>query len=396
MTVRETTRGRPLVALLFVLVCWVGARVLLWDAPALAPGRSTALPIAMPPPSAADEPIAEAEHGDLGEANLAASSYPPALLPAPPAFSVSPLPRSRPAGPLPVVSSHRRARRSLATVAPPLSFGTWPSDSTGIAVQLAAAYQMLWQATMQAPLPMGMAIPAPGRPDIPRDASESEPMVQRRWSGDGWVLLRRGGNVLPATGAAPSAYGASQAGGVLRYRLDPASAHDPRAYLRTTAALNGSNEREAALGVAARPLSDVPVIVAAEMRAAAQAGGTRLRPAIMAVTQLPPVALPHRLRGEAYAQAGYVAGRFATPFVDAQIRADRTVAAIGGTDVRAGAGIWGGAQKGASRLDIGPTAAMGVALGARASARLAVDWRFRVAGDAVPESGPALTLSAGF
>ena len=28
--------------------------------------------------------------------------------------------------------------------------------------------------------------------------------------------------------------------------------------------------------------------------------------------------------------------------------------------------------------------------------RAAVDWRFRVAGDADPGSGPALTLSAGF
>jgi hypothetical protein len=35
-------------------------------------------------------------------------------------------------------------------------------------------------------------------------------------------------------------------------------------------------------------------------------------------------------------------------------------------------------------------------LGDRAGARLGVDWRFRVAGDAAPSSGPAVTLSAGF
>jgi hypothetical protein len=64
--------------------------------------------------------------------------------------------------------------------------------------------------------------------------------------------------------------------------------------------------------------------------------------------------------------------------------------------VRAGAGAWGGAQKGASRLDLGPAATMGLGLGASASARLALDWRFRVTGDAAPSSGPALTLSAGF
>jgi len=61
-----------------------------------------------------------------------------------------------------------------------------------------------------------------------------------------------------------------------------------------------------------------------------------------------------------------------------------------------GGGVWGGAQKGAARLDIGPSATMTIGLGESAAARLGLDWRFRVAGDAAPASGPALTLSAGF
>lgn len=56
----------------------------------------------------------------------------------------------------------------------------------------------------------------------------------------------------------------------------------------------------------------------------------------------------------------------------------------------------GGAQKGAARLDVGPAASAAVGLGESGGARLAVDWRFRVAGSAAPKSGPALTLSAGF
>ncbi|MBS1239358.1 MAG: hypothetical protein H6R45_64, partial [Proteobacteria bacterium] len=58
-------------------------------------------------------------------------------------------------------------------------------------------------------------------------------------------------------------------------------------------------------------------------------------------------------------------------------------------------GAWGGAQKGAARLDIGPSASLQLKLG-EANSRVSMDWRFRVAGEARPASGPALTISAGF
>ena len=219
---------------------------------------------------------------------------------------------------------------------------------------------------------------------------------QRRWSADGWLLLRSGGNMSLATGSAPATYGASQAGTVLRYQLVPHSAHRPAAYLRTTATLNGSREKEAALGLSARPIARLPVVAAVEVRGSDGSGGTNLRPAAFVVTELPPVGLPMGMRGEAYAQAGYVGGRDATAFVDGQLRVDRPVGHLGRTGLRLGGGAWGGAQEGASRLDIGPTAAIDMGLGKAASLRLGIDWRFRVAGNAAPDSGPAITLSAGF
>jgi hypothetical protein len=183
---------------------------------------------------------------------------------------------------------------------------------------------------------------------------------------------------------------------VVRYRLAPDSALRPAAYLRTTAALNGSSEREAALGLQLRPVARLPLALAGEARLTAVPGRTYVRPAVFAVTELPPFALPLGLRGELYGQAGYVGGRFATGFADGQLRIDRRLAGIGKGDLRLGGGVWGGVQKGTSRLDAGPTLTIGQPLGGSGSLRLGADWRFRVAGKAAPGSGPAVTLSAGF
>ena len=216
----------------------------------------------------------------------------------------------------------------------------------------------------------------------------------RRWSGDGWLFLRQdtGG---PLAAGQPS-YGRSQAGAVLRYRLAPSSGHRPIGYLRATRAVAGPAETELAAGFAARPLAHVPVSFAAELRVTAEPAGREVRPAAFAVTELPPADLPLGLRAEAYAQAGYVGGRYATAFADGQAKVDSHAANFGPLgEARVGGGLWGGAQRHAARLDVGPTAALDFPLG-DARARLALDYRVRVAGRAAPKSGPALTFSAGF
>ena len=67
----------------------------------------------------------------------------------------------------------------------------------------------------------------------------------------------------------------------------------------------------------------------------------------------------------------------------------------GKAQLRLGAGAWGGAQDGAKRLDLGPSASFDLPVG-RVNTRLSADYRFRVAGDAAPGSGAAVTFSAGF
>jgi hypothetical protein len=229
-----------------------------------------------------------------------------------------------------------------------------------------------------------------------RDGSARPPSsLAPRWSADSWVLLRRDGG-LASLAPSGGSYGASQIGAVIRYRLDRASANKPSLYLRTSAALNGTREQDAAFGLSLRPLAKLPVLALAEARVTRNALGTRIRPAAFVVTELPTAKLPLGLRGDAYVQAGYVGGKGASAFVDGQARIDAKLFQIGKAEMRAGGAAWGGAQTGASRLDIGPSASLSFRLEDTVGARLSADWRFRVRGRAAPSSGPALTLSAGF
>ena len=97
----------------------------------------------------------------------------------------------------------------------------------------------------------------------------------------------------------------------------------------------------------------------------------------------------------AYGQAGYVGGDFETGFVDGKATLEAPVIQGKKARVAIGGGVWGGAQRDASRLDVGPTASAILSTG-RASVRASIDYRIRVAGDALPRDGVALTLAASF
>jgi hypothetical protein len=77
-------------------------------------------------------------------------------------------------------------------------------------------------------------------------------------------------------------------------------------------------------------------------------------------------------------------------FADAAIRVSAPVG-----PVEIGAGAWGAAQPGATRLDAGPILAYRLPMRG-VPVRIEAGWRFRLAGDAAPRSGPALTLGADF
>jgi len=381
-------RGEPLVALCVVLGAWIGMRMMFWDDGWLAPAASaeSARPAFETPESLNEEETMPDDEAGLPEGVILPAEQVPLI-----AQPVRPMRRSHRAElGLPRVAGYVTPARRLRQVAlNSARHGLQQRVLSQLPPEI-AGYRLT-----SASAGTGHSKPLPSSQGRAAKPTSTQLQGRRRWSGDGWLLLRPGAAGLLAAGTAPSTYGASQMGAVLRYHFAPDSRYRPFAYLRTTAALDGV-ERDLALGASARILSRLPVLAQAELRATQQVGKTRLRPAVLAVTELAPLALPQGLRAEAYAQAGYVGGRYATPFADGQLRVDRRAVTLGRAELRTGAGIWGGAQKGAARMDLGPTAAVGIALGRSASARVAFDWRFRVAGKAAPASGPAITLSAGF
>jgi len=376
----RTRRGQPVLALVLVLTCWVSVRAALWTGPEVPPQE---LAQSVAAPTARDKVKPEAA---FVEAEATA-----------PTPATSAAATARPADP------------SLPARAPQVPVLSAPAPTIGNAAtppRIAGGHQMLYLAGLSmVPLPPEASAAIPQPPEmlrasqpVPATPARSNTAGASRWSADGWILWRRGGNGLTAGGFAwpGGAYGASQLGAVVHYRLAPSSPARPVAYLRVTSAMRAPRGEELAAGLALRPLKSLPVVAMAEARATRlPGGGTLLHPAAALVSEFPPLELPLGLRGEAYVQAGWVGGRGSTVFVDGQARLERPLAKLGGMELRAGAGAWGGAQQGARRLDVGPTATLALPLGT-GGGRLSADWRFRVAGQALPGSGPALTLSAGF
>ena len=91
---------------------------------------------------------------------------------------------------------------------------------------------------------------------------------------------------------------------------------------------------------------------------------------------------------DGYAQGGLVGFNSRDLFVDGGIAFTRPIY----RQFSGGFGIWGGAQPGLYRIDAGPRVTMRV----RGNVRVHLDWRQRIAGNAQPGSGPALTLAGDF
>ncbi|WP_417611035.1 hypothetical protein [Parasphingorhabdus sp.] len=207
-------------------------------------------------------------------------------------------------------------------------------------------------------------------------------------------MVRQRSGVVPARSISNGQYGGSQAGAILSYRISDRPHPDLSVYTRLSAALAPWSQQEIALGARMRPIPAIPLSVHAEQRFDLGTGrdtGT----ALFLTGGSGPDQLVERLSLETYAQAGYVVGRNETYFFDGSGVLQHPIADLGPTKLLIGSGVWAGGQRGIGRIDVGPRATVTVPIG-KISARFAIDWRLRIAGNARPASGPAITFSTGF
>lgn len=220
----------------------------------------------------------------------------------------------------------------------------------------------------------------PGPP--PRSTRSTAP---NRWAGSAWLFVRA---EQGSAGLAPGGtLGGSQAGARLTYRIGTSTTRPLALSARVYTPLDRPQAAEVAVGVDWRPIGRLPVHLLAERRQGiGREGRSDFSVTIYGGTEqrVGPV------RVEAYGQTGVVGHRDPEPFADGAARA---TIRVGPLDV--GGGVWGGAQRGVARLDMGPHFSARLPIGGVA-VRASAEWRFRIAGDAEPASGPAITLATDF
>lgn len=236
-------------------------------------------------------------------------------------------------------------------------------------------------------------IPAPP-PSIPPPALETSSAAPRpsRWSGTAW-LLARPDESRPGL-AAGGQLGGSQAGIRLAYRLADWGSGSLALAARVSTPLRDADGAEASVGIDWHPVKKLPFRLSLERRVAVGREGRNAWSAY-AAGGFYRGGLPAGLEVDGYAQAGVVGARSQDLFADGAVRLGRPIPLSGGARLALGAGVWGAAQPGANRLDIGPRAALSLPV-AGATVTGAVDWRIRVAGNAIPHSGAAFTLASDF
>ncbi len=232
-----------------------------------------------------------------------------------------------------------------------------------------------------------LASPVQHEPHIAPSAKIAPFRSAKRWSGTAWLLWRpevgRGAVQAPLLGG-------SQMGARLDYRLGEGFS----LYGRVSRALTGLSSEEAALGVALRAGS-LPFSVLAERRQRIGPGG-RNGFALLVAGGLNPREIAPNVEVDGYVQAGIVGLPGGDAFIDGKSSIGyRLRPASTGWDVTIGGAISGSAQPGVERLDIGPELRVRVPIGPT-SVRLSAEYRARIAGQARPSSGAAITLVSDF
>lgn len=231
----------------------------------------------------------------------------------------------------------------------------------------------------------GLALPAP----LPRWPAAT---ADRRWS-LAVTSYWRGNDGTPAVGPDSAArLGGSQSTARLTYLVDRSLLL--RAYVRAAHTPGRRDELDVAVGVAVRPFKALPLDIHAERRTVVSGPG-RDTTLVYAAGGVDNQALPLNFRLSAYVQAGAADDGTVVGFADGAVTVQREVAARGGMRLSLGTMMGAAVQPDARRIDAGPRATL-VLPDVGQGAQIALDWRERVAGNARPGSGLAVTLAADF
>lgn len=236
---------------------------------------------------------------------------------------------------------------------------------------------------------------APGDPRASGWAADRR-ILTRQWSRDGYVLVRRGD--APALLGTTPTLGGSQTGGRLAYNFNPLSDQrvtlSGRVYQPLVRHSGGARAAQAVAGLELQPSRNVPVSIAVD-RYVALGEKARNAWALRLSGGADAIPVTSLISVSFYGQAGMIGIHSHDAYADGWARLHMLAKDSDRLRIRAGAGIWGGTQPGASRLDAGPSIEVGGMIG-RASLKGTLDYRLRVGGNASPGNGPALTVQAGF
>lgn len=270
-----------------------------------------------------------------------------------------------------------------------------PPSPLSVATTMIGAHSAVPPVSPPLPIPLGRPSTPPISGTGARDAAlpligPSDPPSPSRWSGNAYLFARNGGgNALAAGGQ----LGGGQAGARIAWRVNRDGPARIALAARAYVPLDDGAAAEVAAGVDIHPLPGQPLRLSVERRFDAGGKGRSAWSAYAAGGFWREIGRGVELDG--YAQAGVVGLHSGDLFGDGALRLAARRELGDGVALRLGGGAWAGAQPDVARLDIGPRVALGLPLG-RANVTAAIEGRFRVAGEAAPGSGVALTLATDF
>jgi hypothetical protein len=216
----------------------------------------------------------------------------------------------------------------------------------------------------------------------------AKPIKRAFFAGSSWMLMRNSPSRQSL--ATQGQLGGSQFGAQAMASLMQNKSIRLDGFARATSPMQSAQGQEMAIGM--RVSNQAPVLLAlqVERRFALDKGG-RSAFSIAGIAAVNEYRLAKTVNLRGYIQTGVVGLSKRDAFVDGHavvnmpIKKDR---------VTAGFGLWGAAQPGLSRVDVGPE--IRIRPKAVPQSAIALQWRHRVVGDAAPDTGVALVVGADF